>query len=131
MTRAKAIELTYAVLRIVAGTLFAIHGMQKLFGVLGGQTVPVGSQFWIGGVIELVGGALVAIGLFARPAAFICSGQMAVAYFQFHWKLDFSGYRWLPMINHGEDSVLYCFIFLAIAAAGAGRFSLDHKQGRT
>ncbi len=127
MTRARAIEITYAVLRIVAGTLFAIHGMQKLFGLFGGHVQPVGSQFWIGGVIELVTGSMIALGYYARPAAFIASGQMAVAYFQFHWKLDFSGYRWLPMNNDGEDTVLYCFIFLAIAAAGAGRFSLDHK----
>jgi putative oxidoreductase len=114
-------------LRIVAGTLFAIHGAQKLFGILGGHTVAVGSQMWIGGVIELVGGLLIATGLFARPAAFICSGQMAVAYFQFHWQLAFDDYKWLPMVNGGEDTVLYCFTFLLVSLHGAGPVSLDRR----
>jgi putative oxidoreductase len=131
VTRARAIDLTHTVLRIVAGALFAIHGTQKLFGWFGGQVQPLGSQLWIGGVIELIGGVMIALGWSTRIAAFICSGQMAVAYFQYHWKLDLAGYRWLPMINQGEDTVLYCFVFLWLAAAGAGPYSLDARRGAT
>ena len=89
--------------------------------------VAVASQIGVGGVIELVCGALVALGLFARPAAFLASGTMAVAYWQFHFKPH--GWSWLPMINQGELAVLYCFVFLAIAAAGAGKLSVDDKRG--
>jgi putative oxidoreductase len=120
-------DIVYATLRILAGTLFVVHGLQKLFGVLGGHQQAVGSQLWIGAIIELVGGVLVAGGLFTRVAAFVCSGQMAVAYFQFHWKLDVSHYRWLPMINGGEDTVLYCFLFLLFSIRGAGPYSLDRS----
>jgi putative oxidoreductase len=120
-------DIAYTALRIITGALFMIHGAQKLFGVLGGSTVDVGSQLWIGGWIELVGGLLIATGLLVRPAAFICAGQMAVAYFQFHWKFHFDHYLWLPMVNQGEDSVLYCFIFLLFSIRGAGPFSLDRR----
>lgn len=130
MTRDRQIEIAHTILRVVAGALFAIHGMQKLFGVFGGSVQPLGSQLWIGAVIELVTGVAIACGYYTRIAAVIASGQMAVAYLQFHWKLDFSGYRFLPMVNQGELSVLYCFIFLWLAAAGAGPHSLDGAKRR-
>lgn len=118
----------YALLRIVAGTMFTFHGMQKLFGVLGKSAAPFGTQMWLGGVIELVGGALIAVGLFTRPAALLASGTMAVAYFQFHWKMDLSHYRFLPIINKGEAAALYCFVFLFIAARGAGIWAFDRRR---
>ena len=111
----------YATLRIVAGAMFAFHGMQKILGVYSQFMPPVGSQIWIGGVIELVGGALIALGVLTRLAAFLTSGQMAVAYIQFHWKLAFAGGMWLPGINKGELAVIYCFVFLFIAAHGSGQ----------
>jgi putative oxidoreductase len=124
-------DATWAALRIVAGFLFLFHGAQKILGVLTTKTPPEAfSQMWIGGVIELVGGALIALGLFTRPAAFIAAGTMAVAYFQFHWKLQ-GGAKILPIANGGELSALYCFVFLAIAAKGAGVASLDRMLGRT
>ena len=111
----------YALLRIVAGLAFAQHGAQKLFGVLGSQgTPPLMSQFGIAGIIEFVGGILIAIGLFTSPVAFLCSGEMAVAYFQAHAPRGF----W-PIMNGGELAVLYCFIFLYFAAAGSGKLSID------
>src|SRR5688572_30489758 len=110
--------IAYAALRIVAGAMFTFHGLQKIFGVLSPHAQPaVGSQVWIGGVIELVGGLLVAIGLFTRPAALLASGTMAVAYIQFHWKLAL-GTSMLPIVNGGEPAVLYCFVFLLFAIRG-------------
>lgn len=123
-------SLAGALLRIVAGGLFAIHGAQKIFGVLGAKSQEVGSQLWIGGLIELVTGILVAIGLFTRPAALLASGTMAVAYFQYHWKLALDNYKWLPAVNQGEMAVLYCFIFFVYALSGAGSLSLDANRGR-
>ena len=118
--------VAYAALRIVAGALFAFHGLQKLTGwMMQGHHVAVGSQAWFGGIIELVAGGLIAIGLVARCAAFVASGEMAVAYFQFHWKLKFAHWMWLPAANHGELAVLYCFIFLFIACRGSGPVSVD------
>ena len=87
------------------------------------------SQMWIGGLIELVCGALIALGLMTRAAAFLASGTMAVAYFQFHWKLQ-GGAQLLPIANGGEMSALYCFVFLWLSAAGAGPWSLDALRGR-
>ncbi len=117
---------TYTALRIVVGALFAFHGAQKLLGwYAGGYSFPVFSQVWIGGVIELFGGALIAIGLFTRSAAFLSSGTMAVAYFQFHWKLALARGLWLPAVNMGEAAVIYCFLFLYICARGGGRASID------
>jgi putative oxidoreductase len=110
----------YAALRIVAGFLFACHGAQKLFGVLGGQQAPLFSLIWIAGVIELVGGAMVAIGFRASWAAFVCSGQMAVAYFMVHQPRGA-----LPIQNEGELAALYAFVFLYIAARGSGALSVD------
>ena len=124
LDRDKLATIVFAALRIIAGVMFMCHGMQKLFGVLTEHQPPVGSQLWIGGVVELVAGGLIAVGLFARPAAFIASGQMAVAYFQFHAHLDA---RLLPIANGGDDTVLYCFLFLWISVRGAGPASLDHS----
>lgn len=130
MDRAKLENLTYAVLRIVTGVLFAFHGAQKLFGLLATHPGPsVGSQLWFGGVIELVGGLLVALGLFTRPAAVLASGTMAVAYLQFHWK-GALGAKLFPIVNDGELSVIYCFVFLVIAAHGAGMASIDRLRGK-
>ncbi|MDF2764058.1 MAG: DoxX family protein [Rhodospirillales bacterium] len=112
-----------AALRIMTGLLFLAHGLVKLFGfpeVEGMGRVELASLAGIGGVIELVGGALVALGLFTRPAAFIASGEMAVAYFMFHAPQSF-----YPIVNAGDAAILYCFIFLYIAVAGPGSFSLD------
>jgi putative oxidoreductase len=121
----------YTVLRIVSGALFACHGMQKILGWFTTAPPPaVGSQAWIGGWIELVGGLLIALGLLARPAAFLAAGTMAVAYFQFHWKLALTGWKWLPIVNKGELAAVYCFLFLYIAARGAGPVSLDRRLRR-
>jgi putative oxidoreductase len=117
----------YVVLRVVAGLMFAAHGADKLFGWPVGEPKPTGTQLWWGGLIELVCGALVAAGLFTRAAAFLASGTMAVAYFQFHWKLDLSAWKWLPGINRGETAALYCFLFLYVVAQGPGHFSLDRR----
>jgi putative oxidoreductase len=120
----------YAALRIVSGLLFSFHGAQKIFGWLATNPRPaVGSQIWFGGIIELVGGILIALGLFTRCAAFLASGTMAVAYTQFHWKLALAKWQWLPIVNHGELAVLYCFVFLYICVHGPGSASLDHRRG--
>ena len=116
----KYAELVYAVMRIVIGMLFACHGAQKLFGVLGGESQLSNPLIATAGVIEFFGGVLVCIGLFAGYAAFLASGTMAVAYFMAHA----SGGFW-PIVNHGEMAVLYCFVFLYIAAKGSGRLSVD------
>jgi putative oxidoreductase len=111
----------YTLLCFIAGLLFAFHGAQKLFGwfMPPGVEIPVGSQVWIGGVIELVTGLMIAIGLKRTWAAFLASGTMAVAYIQFHWKFKF-GAAFLPAVNQGEPAVLYCFLFLYIACRGGG-----------
>jgi putative oxidoreductase len=119
-------HVLYAALRIVAGFLLACHGAQKLFGVLGGfggtpgAKAPMFELLWIGGVIELIGGALVAVGFRASLAAFICSGQMAVAYFMFHQPRGP-----LPIQNGGELAAIYAFVFVYIAARGPGTLSVD------
>ena len=115
----------FAVLRIVAGLLFACHGAQKLFGWFGGQggsggTVELASLMGLAGVIELVCGLLIATGTLTGPAAFLASGEMAVAYFKVHFPSGF----W-PILNHGELAVVYSFLFLYIAARGAGPWSVD------
>ena len=123
----------YSLLRIVAGFMFSMHGMQKLFGWLGARTQPaVGTQAWVGGIIELTCGLLIVLGLVTRPAALLAAGTMAVAYFQFHWKLKLGGNQWSPLVNRGELAALYCFVFLFITARGAGAWSLDGLlRGRT
>jgi putative oxidoreductase len=112
----------YAIMRIVVGLLFACHGAQKLFGVLGGQQVQLASQFGLAGAIELVGGVMIAIGFLTGTVAFIASGEMAFAYFTAH--MPRGG---LPIQNGGELSVLYCFVFLYIAARGAGIWGVDKR----
>ena len=113
-------ERAYALLRIVAGLLFACHGAQKLFGALGGTAMTSNPMMLVGGIIEFGGGLLIAIGLFTSWAAFLASGEMAVAYFMVHAKGGF----W-PIINKGELAVVYCFLFLYIAARGSGPYSVD------
>lgn len=110
----------YAALRIVAGLAFAQHGAQKLFGLLGGKAMPLTSQFGLAGIIEFVGGIMISLGLFTSPVAFLASGEMAYAYFTAHAPRSF----W-PIQNGGELAVLYCFIFLYMAAVGSGKLSID------
>jgi len=113
-----------SLLRIFAGLLFLEHGLQKLAnfptGLPGGMHAPVGSLLFFAGVIEVVGGILVTIGLLTRPAALIMSGEMAIGYFMAHAPQGF----W-PAVNHGEAAILYTFIFLYLAAAGGGPWSVD------
>jgi putative oxidoreductase len=118
----------YAIFRIVVGLTFMMHGTQKLLGwPPGGHGAPGNPQMWIGAVIELLGGALVMIGLFAGWAAFVASGEMAVAYFQFHvFAANSKGP--LPIQNEGESAVLYCFAFLLIAAYGSGIWSVQPRR---
>jgi putative oxidoreductase len=116
-----------AALRIVAGILFLSHGLVKLFGFPDGAqpgVMPMLSLLWVGGVIELVTGTLVALGLLTRLAAFIASGQMAVAYWMFHAPASL-----YPAVNGGDGAILFCFIFLYIAAAGPGAFALENRIG--
>jgi putative oxidoreductase len=124
-------EKIYAALRILAGLMFAFHGMQKMFGILSSHPRPAfPEQMWFGGLIELAGGALIAAGLFTRCAAFVASGTMAVAYFQFHWKLQ-GGSMVFPGVNQGELAALYCWLFLFIAAKGAGPWSIDGRREKS
>lgn len=118
------------VLRIVAGLLFMEHGVQKLFGWLGGFGSPGGtaelfSLMGLAGVLETFGGLLIVLGLFTRPVAFILAGEMAVAYFMAHLPRGF-----FPIQNGGEPAVLYCFIFLALLTNGSGAFSVDRAMKR-
>ena len=119
----------YALMRIVIGFLFLWHGMQKVVGFPPMPPMPQEPPafiIWTAGPIELVGGLLVMIGLFTRPAAFLCSGLMAFAYFMGHAKNGF----W-PILNGGEIAIIYCWIFLYIAAAGPGSWALDNLRRRT
>lgn len=124
-------EHAFLVMRVLVGLLFAFHGVQKLFGVLmpPGVEIAVGSQVWIGAVIELVCGLAIAAGLLTRWAAFLSSGTMAVAYVQFHWKLDF-GVGFLPAANGGEPALMYALLFLYIACRGGGPYALDRVTRR-
>lgn len=116
----------YALTRMVTGSLFLFHGAQKILGIFSASQPPVGSQLWIGGLIELLGGLAVMAGFKTRFAAFICSGMMAVAYVQFHWKFQL-GANFFPAINKGELALLYSFIFLYIACRGAVKWGIDKK----
>ncbi|MFL6862748.1 MAG: DoxX family protein [Allosphingosinicella sp.] len=116
------------ILRIVAGLLFLAHGLVKLFGFPPGAQPgpqPLFTLFGIGGVIELVAGALIALGLLTRPAALIASGEMAVGYWMFHAPSGF-----YPAVNGGDAAILYCFLFLYLVAAGPGALALDNRIGR-
>jgi putative oxidoreductase len=119
-----------SVLRIVAAFMFIQAGTVKLLawpmGVPpNGGTVAVMSQAWIGGVLETFGGALLMLGLFTRPVAFILSGEMAVAYFQFH-----SPHGFWPVVNNGQQAVLFCFLWFFFSAAGPGPWSVDAARQR-
>jgi len=116
-----------SLLRIVAALIFLLHGSSKILGFPASEmgAPPVGSLFWIGGLLELVGGLLLLIGLFSRPVAFVLSGEMAVAYWMVH-----APQSTFPMINGGDAAILYCFVFLLIAAAGPGPWSVDASMRR-
>jgi putative oxidoreductase len=120
-------DLAFFLARVIIALLFACHGAQKLFGVLGGTRITGNSLLLTGGIIEFGAGLLIACGLFTRVAAFVASGEMAVAYFKMHAPHGF----W-PIQNKGELAVVYCFFFLFVAAHGAGAYSLDrllrHKE---
>jgi putative oxidoreductase len=113
----------YSLMRFVTGFLFVFHGLQKVLGMHGGTQMALTTLPGIAGVIELVGGTLVAIGLFTTPVAVICSGEMAAAYFMAHHPKG----MW-PIQNQGELAALYCFVFLYIAVRGGGAISLDRMM---
>lgn len=118
-TQARHREATYALMRFMLGALFVCHGAQKLWGAFGGPAADKPLMI-AGGVIEFFGGILIAVGLLTRAAAFLASGEMAVAYFMSHATKGF----W-PIVNGGEKAILYCFSFLFIAAYGGGIYSFD------
>jgi putative oxidoreductase len=118
----------YALLRIIAGFTYGLHGAQKLlnFPLAFPGPMDPGSQIWFAGIIELVCGLCIMLGLFTRLVAFLASGEMAVAYFQVHWPImQFQlNSQFFPIVNHGELPVLYSFIFLYIATHGPGKWHL-------
>jgi putative oxidoreductase len=118
---------TFALMRIVIGLNFAVHGSQKLLGwpPQDGGGGPLPPVMLVGGTIELVGGLLIAIGFLTGWAAFIAAGEMAVAYFTVHFP-----HGPIPLVNKGELAVVYCFVFLFIAAHGAGPWSIDAAMRR-
>ena len=123
---------THALLRVMAGLLLMQHGVQKLFGLLIAEgrpwngAPPMFSQFWFAGILETFGGALIVLGLFTRPMAFLLSGEMAVIFFQAHFPRSF----W-PVLNGGENVVLFCFVFLHLFAVGGGPWSIDALRQRS
>ena len=113
-------------MRIAVALLFLEHGTSKLFGFPSSQSLPVFLTLnWFAGTIEFIGGMLLLAGLFSRPAAFIMSGEMAFAYFLSH-----APHGFFPILNRGDSAILYCFVFLYIAVAGPGPWSLDAVFGR-
>lgn len=127
-------DLTHNALRIVAGFMFLCHGAQKLFGVFGSERAELVSQRGLGGLIEFFGGLLICIGLYTVWSAFLCSGTMAVAFWQFHvprgpWD-EVGAAAVLPIYNNGDLPVLFCFVFLFLWANGPGSFSLDARRRR-
>jgi putative oxidoreductase len=136
MTLNRAGQVAYVLLRVVAGLLFIQTGSVILFGWFGGMpgqpagyTQPLMTQIGIGGVLEFLGGIAIVLGLGTRPVAFLLSGMMAVAYWQFH-----APHGLWPVQNQGMPAILFCFLFLYMAAQGGGDWSLDalirHKCGR-
>ena len=123
----KYADYAYALLRIVTGFLFLFHGAQKILGVFSQFQPPTWSRLWFGGIIELVCGLMVLLGLQTRAAAFLCSGTMAVAYIQYHWKFQV-GVQLFPAINKGELALLYSLVFLLIACRGGVKWSLDKAK---
>jgi putative oxidoreductase len=128
--------ITYALFRIVIGFLFFCYGLQKMFGLFGGQAPPLASLQGAAGVVETVCGLLVMLGLFARPAAFLAAGEMAVAFWYIHVATIAvgKGLGWpaglVPHNNGGIDAVAFCFAFLYICTRGAGIWSLDSLMRR-
>ena len=126
MNMNRAVQIAFFLLRVVSGLLFFQAGSMILLGWFGGMpgqpgsTAPLMTQAGVGGVLEFSGGIAIMLGLLTRPVAFILSGEMAVAYWQFHAPNG----AW-PILNHGEPAVLFCFIFLFMAAHGGGEWSLD------
>jgi putative oxidoreductase len=117
-----------SLLRIMTGLLFLQHGTTKILGFPPSDMSGGGISFTLGGLsglFELIGGALIVVGLFTRPVAFILSGMMAVAYFMVHAPQNF-----FPLLNGGEPAILYCFVFLYLSAAGGGAWSLDRSVRR-
>ncbi len=115
-----------SILRIMAGLLFLEHGMSRLFGFPSPLPTPaIFTMYWFAGAIEFTGGILVTLGLFTRAAAFVMSGEMAFAYFISHAPKGF-----FPILNRGDGAILFCFIFLYLAFAGAGPLSLDALWSR-
>ena len=117
---------THAALRILTGLLFMQHGVQKLFGLLGGvdgkgASVALASLAGVAGVLEFFGGFLIVVGLFTRPVAFVLAGEMAVAY----WMVHAANRGLVPVMNGGELAALLCFVFLFLSFNGAGPFSAD------
>ena len=132
------VDPIYCILRLIIGLMFACHGGQKILGFPpGGHGAPTDALGWVGAIIELAGGFLIAFGLLTRVAAFISSGEMAVAYFMVHAAgkaLDHppaTTEQFFPLLNKGELAVLYCFIFFFIFFYGPGRWSLDALMTRS
>jgi putative oxidoreductase len=118
-------DTVYSILRILIGLMFTCHGLDHAFGTFSGKPSAAGTFFFFGGWIEVITGVLVTIGLLTRPAAFVASGTMAVAYFMVHFPKSP-----LPILNGGDPAVLYCFIFLFAFFYGPGRLSIDSMMGR-
>ena len=117
-----------AILRIVTALIFIAHGTQKLFGFPAPPASGLPAMFtllWFGAILELVGGLLILVGFLTRPVAFILAGEMAVAYWMFHAPSNF-----YPALNGGDAAILFCFVFLYLAARGAGPFSIDNSRNR-
>jgi putative oxidoreductase len=117
---ARFADPVFAILRLIAGLLFASHGAQKVFGMFGKEAMTGPAHMVFAGWVELLGGLLIAVGLLTRPAAFLSSGLMAFAYFMAH-----APRAWHPVMNQGELAVVYCFLFLYVFFRGPGRWSLD------
>jgi putative oxidoreductase len=124
-------DIATTILRLVLGVIFLAHGAQKMLGWFADPGAPphpapvFPSMVWVGGVLELVGGAFIGLGFLTRPVAFLLSGEMAVAYFTAH-----APHGWVPLVNHGELAALYSFVFLFFAAHGGGPHSLERSWRR-